>query len=126
MKMTEKVALINQFLAADVTPFSSTESGRVLKTLQTSIGKARKHAWDQVYCATQLSTSYGSYKAHKASPGRSRRGRRPGSGISVFFARLEDSLDQMIGEFESEMEVEEDRNCRRQERAAKSFTNAKV
>ena len=64
LKMTEKVSLLNQFLAVDVNPFSASESGRALKTIQTSVRKGKKSKWDQQYCATQLSAIYAAFKAH--------------------------------------------------------------
>ena len=124
--MKEKVALLTKFLAVDLNPFSSTESGRTLKTLQMSLSKSKKGSWDQSFCATQLSTIYSAYKAHKETPGRNTRGRRPGSGIFGYFSQLVEALDQLIGEFESEKEILADREKRRQEKAAKRYSNAKV
>ena len=69
LKMTEKVTLLKQFLAVDVNPFSATESGRALKTIQTTVDKGKKATWDQLYCATQLSEIYAAFKGHTATPG---------------------------------------------------------
>ena len=126
LKMVEKVALLKKFLAVDVTPFSSTESGRALKVLQTTIEKGKKATWDQLYCATQLSDIYAMFKGHMATPGRVTRRGRPGSGTAGFFVDMVEQFDGMIAVFESETEVEVARDRRRQEKAAKRFTNAKT
>ena len=112
--MKEKVALLTNFLAVDLDPFSSTESGRTLKTLQISISKSKKASWYQQFCATQLSSIYSTYKSHKATPGRNTRERRPGSGTFGYFSQLVEALDQLIGELESEKEIQVDRGKQRQ------------
>ena len=69
---------------------------------------------------------YAGYKSHKVTPGRITRGRRPGSGVFGYFAGLENQLDRLIGNFESDKEVEVGRGRQRQEKAAKKYVNAKV
>ena len=105
LRMIEKVSLLNQFLVVDVNPFSSTESGRVLKSLQTGISKAKKAKWDRRYCANQLSAIDAAYKSHMGTPGQITRGRQPGSSTFGFLSKLDSNIDLMIGEFESEKEV---------------------
>ena len=60
------------------------------------------------------------------SPGRITRRGRPGSGTFGFFIDLVEQFDSLIGEHESEQEVEVARDKRRQEKATKRFTNAKT
>ena len=69
LKMIQKVALSKKFLEVDFSPFSSTESGRALKTLQTTMEKGKKVTWNQLYCATQLSEIYAVNKDYMATPG---------------------------------------------------------
>lgn len=45
---------------------------------------------------------------------------------SPIFVKLEDTLDKLIAEFESEKQVEVERDLRRQEKTANRFSNSKV
>ena len=126
LSMQEKVVLLTKFFSVDVNPFSSTESGMVLKTLQASISKGKKAIWNQAYFAIQLLTIYSSYKAHKATPRKNTREHRPGGVIFGFFFQLESDPDQLIGEFESEKEVEVTREKSRVEKEVKRYSNLKV
>ena len=68
---------------------------------------------------------YREYKKHRVTPVRCTQG-KPDGGAFSFFVRLDDVLDVLIDRFESEKEVEAERDSRRQEKSAKRYVNAKV
>ena len=93
IKLTEEDVLLQKFLTVAVSSFLSIECDQKLKIPQTSVRQCMKASWDQLYCATQLSTIYDTYKEFNTTSGRNTEVQRPGSNIFGYFAGLEEVLN---------------------------------
>ena len=112
IKLTDKVALLHDFLKSNLGSFSNSPVCKEMMDTQTSVKSSRKSSCDQVYCATKLTAMRSKHKKCRASSVRCARG-RPGCGTFAFFTRLEDVLDALITQFDSGKEVESECDRRR-------------
>ena len=84
MKLTDKVALLHEFLRSNLAGFTNSDTHTELKGIQSSVKASRKSSWDQAYCAAKLAALYSAYKVHRDNPVCCTRG-RSGSGTFSFF-----------------------------------------